>query len=239
MKIAIFERDGRGVRLTAAGRRLCDEAEVLVAQRDRILEELTQNVMAGVVRLGVAETMTHTVLPRMLTDLRARHPLLRFEISVDTSDQMGTLLAQDGLDVVIMLRDQAPRGIILTALPPVTLGWFGSPAHFTLPNPPASTTCPACPSCPFRNRACPIGRSSSCCRRGADRWRPSTVRHPLRPRCIWWGKVSASAPYPMTSSGPGLMRGWRRSASGPRRACRIWISPSATLRNAMRRSVGK
>ncbi|WP_146612639.1 LysR family transcriptional regulator [Paracoccus sediminilitoris] len=135
MKIAIFERDGRGVRLTAAGRRLCDEAEVLVAQRDRILEELTQNVMAGVVRLGVAETMTHTVLPRMLTDLRARHPLLRFEISVDTSDQMGTLLAQDGLDVVIMLRDQAPRGIILTALPPVTLGWFGSPAHFTLPNP--------------------------------------------------------------------------------------------------------
>ncbi len=135
MKIAIFERDGRGVRLTAAGRRLCDEAEVLVAQRDRILDELTQNVMAGIVRLGVAETMTHTVLPRMLTDLRARHPLLRFEISVDTSDQMGAQLAQDDLDVVIMLRDQAPRGINLTPLPPVTLGWFGSPAHFTLPVP--------------------------------------------------------------------------------------------------------
>jgi DNA-binding transcriptional LysR family regulator len=135
MKIAIFERDGRGVRLTAAGRRLCDEAEVLVAQRDRILDELTQNVMAGVVRLGVAETMTHTVLPRMLTDLRARHPLLRFEISVETSDQMSGQLTQDALDVVIMLRDQAPRGINMTALPPVTLGWFGSPAHFTLPRP--------------------------------------------------------------------------------------------------------
>ncbi|WP_378942746.1 LysR family transcriptional regulator [Paracoccus sp. R86501] len=135
MKIAIFERDGRGVRLTAAGRRLCDEAEVLVAQRDRILGELTQNVMAGVVRLGVAETMTHTILPSMLTDLRARHPLLRFEISVDTSEQMGAELGQDELDVVIMLRDQAPRGIHLTALPPVTLGWFVSPQHFTLPCP--------------------------------------------------------------------------------------------------------
>lgn len=135
MKITIFERDGRGVRLSAAGRRFCEEAELLVAQRDRILGELTQGQMAGVVRLGVAETITHTLLPRLLTALRARHPLLRFEISVDTSDQMARELSADGLDVAIMLRDEAPRGMVLTALPPVSLGWFCSPAHFTLPRP--------------------------------------------------------------------------------------------------------
>lgn len=135
MGITIFERDGRGVRLSAAGRRLCDEAEVLIAQRDRILDELTQGVMAGVVRLGVAETITHTLLPRLLTTLRNRHPLLRFEISVDTSDQMEQSLRGDALDVVIMLRDQAPRGIALTPLPPVSMGWFVSPEHFTLPSP--------------------------------------------------------------------------------------------------------
>lgn len=135
MKIVLFERDGRGVRLTAAGRKFCDEAEVLIAMRDRMLGELTHGVMAGVVRLGVSETMTHTVLPRMLTDLHQRHPLLRFEISVDTSDQMGKALVDDALDVVIMLRDQAPRGVHLTPLPPVSIGWFASPAHFTLPAP--------------------------------------------------------------------------------------------------------
>ncbi|MDB6177182.1 LysR family transcriptional regulator [Paracoccus sp. Z330] len=135
LKIVIFERDGRGVRLTAAGRRLCDEAEVLVAQRDRILGELTQDVMAGVVRLGVAETVTHTVLPRLLTDLRTRHPMLRFEISIDTSDQLGQLLQRDGLDVAIMMRDQVPHGVNLTPLPAVSLGWFVSPAHFDLPEP--------------------------------------------------------------------------------------------------------
>lgn len=135
MGIALFERDGRGVRLTAAGRRLVEESEVLIAQRDRILGELTQGVMAGVVRLGVAETMTHTILPRMLTDLRARHPQLRFEISVDTSEQMAQMLVSDGLDVAIMMRDQAPRGINLTPLPPVSLGWFVAPAHFPLPRP--------------------------------------------------------------------------------------------------------
>jgi DNA-binding transcriptional LysR family regulator len=135
MGITIFARDGRGVRLTAAGRRLCNEAEVLIAQRDRILGELTHGMMAGVVRLGVAETMTHTILPRLLTHLRERHPMLRFEISVDTSDHMGEALKDDALDVVIMLRDQAPRGIALTPVPPVSLGWFVSPAHFTLPSP--------------------------------------------------------------------------------------------------------
>lgn len=135
MKVTIFERDGRGVRLTAAGRRLIEETDVLVAQRDRILGELTQGVMAGVVRLGVAETMTHTILPRMLTDLRTRHPQLRFEILVDTSEQMGRMLCTDELDVAIMMRDQVPAGLNLTPLPPVTLGWFGAPAHFTLPRP--------------------------------------------------------------------------------------------------------
>ena len=135
MGMTIFQRDGRGVRLPAAGRRLVEESEILIAQRDRILGELTQGLMAGVVRLGVAETMTHTVLPRMLTDLRARHPQLRFEISVDTSEQMAQMLVADGLDVAIMMRDQAPRGINLTPLPPVTLGWFVAPAHFDLPRP--------------------------------------------------------------------------------------------------------
>lgn len=135
LKIELFARDGRGVRLTSAGRRFCDETEVLIATRDRILNELTQGVMAGVVRLGVSETITHTLLPRMLTDLRQRHPALRFEISVDTSDQMGRALMEDDLDVVIMLRDQAPRGVNLTPLAPVSIGWFGSPAHFTLAAP--------------------------------------------------------------------------------------------------------
>lgn len=158
MKISIFQRDGRGVRLTAAGRRLVDEGEVLMAQRDRILGELTQGVMAGVVRLGVAETMTHTILPRMLTDLRNRHPQLRFEISIDTSEQMGQLLVGDGLDVAIMMRDQAPRGINLTPLPPVTLGWYAAPAHFTLPRPAGIADLAALPIVSFPKTTLPHRR---------------------------------------------------------------------------------
>ena len=173
MGITIFERDGRGVRLSATGRRLCDEADVLIAQRDRILEELTQGVMAGVVRLGVAETMTHTILPRMLTTLRNRHPMLRFEISVDTSDQMEQALKDDALDVVILLRDQAPRGIVLTPLPPVSMGWFVSPTHFTLPTPAGTDDLVALPIVSFPKTTIPHRQVLS--RLSAGRRRPATV----------------------------------------------------------------
>ncbi|MCA0942579.1 LysR family transcriptional regulator [Salipiger pacificus] len=173
MGITIFERDGRGVRLSAAGRRLCDEAEVLIAQRDRILEELTQGVMAGVVRLGVAETMTHTILPRMLTTLRSRHPMLRFEISVDTSDQMGQALKEDSLDVAILLRDQAPRGIALTPLPPESMGWFVSPEHFTLPSPAAIDDLVALPIVSFPKTTIPHRQVLDLLTSG--RRRPATV----------------------------------------------------------------
>nr|WP_319513294.1 LysR family transcriptional regulator [uncultured Cohaesibacter sp.] len=135
LKISIFEREGRGVRLTTIGRRLLEEAEILLAQRDRIVSELTVDDMTGVVRFGVAETMGHTFLPLMLNRLREDHPHLRFEISIETSFQMASDILNDDLDAAILLRDQAPSGCHMTPLPPVSQGWFANPEHFELPDP--------------------------------------------------------------------------------------------------------
>ncbi|WP_119310140.1 LysR family transcriptional regulator [Cohaesibacter haloalkalitolerans] len=135
LKVSIFEREGRGVRLTTIGRRLLEEAEILIAQRDRIISELTVDDMTGVVRFGVAETMGHTFLPQMLNRLKEPHPYLRFEISIETSLQMANDILKDDLDVAILLRDQAPSGCHMTPLPPVSLGWYARPGHFQLPSP--------------------------------------------------------------------------------------------------------
>ncbi|WP_160893491.1 LysR family transcriptional regulator [Pseudooceanicola albus] len=132
LRITIFERAGRGVRLSASGRRLFEEGEILIAQRDRIIGELTSNIYAGTVRLGVAETMAQKFLPRMLTRIRQAHPHLRFEVVIDTSDRMADALVQDELDVVIHLRDQAPPGATVTPLMSVDLGWYIHPDHFRL-----------------------------------------------------------------------------------------------------------
>lgn len=125
----LFAREGRGVRLTAAGRLFLDETERLLSQRDRIAAEMAGAAgLAGTVRLGVAETMTHTILPALLTRLRDAWPRLRFEMTVDLSRQMAEGLRTDQLDVAIMMRDNLPPGAQAHPLPPVRLGWYAAPS---------------------------------------------------------------------------------------------------------------
>ena len=90
MGLSLFAREGRGVRLTPAGRRFLEQAEALLTQRDRIASDMSGAGPAGTVRLGVAETMTHTMLPGMLTRLHESFPQLRFELSVALSRDMAS-----------------------------------------------------------------------------------------------------------------------------------------------------
>lgn len=125
----LFAREGRGVRLPPAGRLFLDETERLLAQRDRIAAEMAGGAgLAGTVRLGVAETMTHTILPALLTRLRDAWPRLRFEMTVDLSRHMAEALRADQLDVAIMMRDSLPPGALAHSLAPVRLGWYAAPS---------------------------------------------------------------------------------------------------------------
>ncbi|KGJ17713.1 LysR family transcriptional regulator [Paracoccus sanguinis] len=129
----LFAREGRGVRLTPAGRLFVEEAERLLNQRDRIAAEMAgASALSGTVRLGVAETMTHTMLPAMLTRLHDSWPRLRFELSVDLSRAMAEALRTDLLDVAILMRDSLPAGAVAHPLPPVRLGWYAAPGLVAL-----------------------------------------------------------------------------------------------------------
>lgn len=125
----LFAREGRGVRLTSAGRLFLEQAERLLVQRDRIAADMAgASGLAGTVRLGVAETMTHTILPAMLTRLHESWPRLRFELSVELSRAMAEALRTDALDVAILMRDSLPAGAVAHPLPPVRLGWYAAPS---------------------------------------------------------------------------------------------------------------
>ena len=123
--IQIFDRGRRQVRLTPIGRRFLEEAQRLLAARDRLVQEITRpDGLSGTVRIGVAETIVHTLLSDLLNQLKARHPKVRFELVVDTSRQLGALLSEDDLDVAVLLSESVPRGAVSTALAPLTLGWY-------------------------------------------------------------------------------------------------------------------
>lgn len=125
--IQIFDRARRQVRLTPVGRRFLEEAHRLVAARDRLVQEVTRpGGLSGTVRIGVAETIVHTLLSDLLAQLKHAHPKVRFELSVDTSGQLSAALADDELDVAILLRESVPRGAASVALTPLKLGWYGT-----------------------------------------------------------------------------------------------------------------
>lgn len=125
--VALFDRVNRQVRLTAAGRRFLDEATRLLVARDRVVQELTSNAgLSGVVRIGVAETIVHTILSAMLNRLKKRHETVRFELSVDTSEQLARKLIDDDIDVAILLRASLPDTAVSTPLSPIELGWYGA-----------------------------------------------------------------------------------------------------------------
>ncbi|NIA70626.1 LysR family transcriptional regulator [Pelagibius litoralis] len=133
--IALFDRSNRRVRLTPAGRRFLEEAERLIVARDRIVQEITKpGSLSGTIRIGVAETIVHTILSDMLNKLKSDHQKVRFELSVDTSEQLSNALADDRIDVAILLQDSVPRGATASPLTPVALDWYCAdmmalPAH--------------------------------------------------------------------------------------------------------------
>ncbi len=126
--IRIFDREKRRVRLTPAGRRFVEQAERLIALRDCIAAEVSpENGLAGLIRIGVAETVVHSLLPAMLKRLHDAVPEVRFELSVETSPILAERLRDDDIDVAVMMKQLVPPEAISYPLATFEMGWFAAP----------------------------------------------------------------------------------------------------------------
>ena len=91
----LFDRHGRGVTLTEAGRALYPRAR-------RILDEVRERLDgAGTLSIGAIPTVAPYVLPAAVQRLRARHTAMRVELREDYSAVLAKLLLDGALDVVI------------------------------------------------------------------------------------------------------------------------------------------
>jgi DNA-binding transcriptional LysR family regulator len=94
--------DGRRVRLTPQGEVLAAHAERVLALEEEVRGELeTARETVGPVRVAVFQSAAHALLPRALTLLADRHPLLRVE-TVEVAPEEGLFeLAARGFDLAI------------------------------------------------------------------------------------------------------------------------------------------
>ncbi len=86
-RVLLFDRLGRGIRLTEAGRTLLPQARAILAQTDLATLMLSGfgKLVRGTLHLQASETIASYWLPRRLVDFRAAHPNLTIRLSIGNS----------------------------------------------------------------------------------------------------------------------------------------------------------
>ena len=74
--VTLFERDGRGLRLTNAGRSVLDHARRVLGAVDDLVAAAQDHLdpLAGTLRLGLIPTLAPYLLPHILPELQASLP---------------------------------------------------------------------------------------------------------------------------------------------------------------------
>jgi len=95
--VKLLNRDHRVASPTPSGRQLMVYAEKLIGLRSEMMAAVgDRSAMRGVLRLGVAETIVHTWLPRLIKSVNTAYPNLSMEIEVDITPNLNArLLAQE------------------------------------------------------------------------------------------------------------------------------------------------
>ncbi len=126
--VRLFERDARGVTLTAKGQELLSHAERMIQLRcDMLRAAQDQNVMSGTVRIGVAETIVQTWLSRLIEQVHAAYPALALEIEVDSSMVLRSHLMSRQIDLAFLMGPVLEERVENIHLCTYPLAWVASP----------------------------------------------------------------------------------------------------------------
>ncbi|WP_298722054.1 LysR family transcriptional regulator [uncultured Ferrovibrio sp.] len=134
--VKLFDREPRGISLTPKGRELLGYAERMVQLRADMMQAAREkHAMRGVVRLGVAETIVHTWLAKLIERMHAVYPALTLEIEVDITPVLRERLLAHQLDIAFVLGPISEPRMKNVALSSYPLAWVASPALDLGPEP--------------------------------------------------------------------------------------------------------
>lgn len=109
----LFERHGRGIRLTPMGEKLLEKARQMRRMNEEALTELTDYAHGrrGHIRLGCPPTMAAYLMPQMLTEMLKDAPDMTMEISIGASDTLLTRLKEYEVDLLLTPLEHLGDGV--------------------------------------------------------------------------------------------------------------------------------
>ncbi len=126
--VLLLDRVDKQFKLTAAGARFLVYADKLLALQREVKAEMgSTHQMAVSMRIGAIESVLHSWLIPWLEKLRADHPCMELELTVETTPILLELVARGTLDVVFAALPAASTGVRHHALPPMDMAFVGNP----------------------------------------------------------------------------------------------------------------
>ncbi|RKS76193.1 LysR family hydrogen peroxide-inducible transcriptional activator [Actinomadura pelletieri DSM 43383] len=113
LETRLVERTTRKVLLTPAGRRVARRAEVVMAELDRLVEEVraVRGPLVGPLSVGVIPTVAPYLLPIVLPRLAKEYPKLELSVHEEQTDQIVAELLAGRLDVVLLALPMPESGV--------------------------------------------------------------------------------------------------------------------------------
>ena len=132
----LLEREGRGVRLTAAGLLMAQYAgRILDLWREAGDEMTTQRgVFSGTLRVGAVTTAEY-LLPPLLVTFAGEHPNVKVKLSVGNRDEIVRMLAAQETDIAIMGRPPPELKTTATPFAKHPMAFLAAPAHALMARP--------------------------------------------------------------------------------------------------------
>jgi DNA-binding transcriptional LysR family regulator len=102
--LRLFERDGRRIRLTDAGRRIADACKAALRAVEVVGESalVMRNLQAGSLQVGASPTCASYYLPSVLAGFSHRHPGVKIGMLVETSADLNRKVAAGAIDCALI-----------------------------------------------------------------------------------------------------------------------------------------
>jgi len=129
MGVKLLNRDHRVASPTTSGRQLMVYAEKLIGLRSEMLAAVgDRSAMRGVMRLGVAETIVHTWLSRLIKSVNTAYPNLSLEIEVDITPNLSARLVAQEIELAFVLGPLSISSVRNRPLCDYPIGFLASPS---------------------------------------------------------------------------------------------------------------
>lgn len=134
--VVLFDRSQRKATITAKGRELVGFAERALNLQAEIRQQIApREALSGVVRVGVAELVAMTWLPRLATALHERYPKISLELDIALTAPLRARLVSGELDIALIPGAAFDPMLAVRPLGSVQFRWMAG-ADFELPDRP-------------------------------------------------------------------------------------------------------